>query len=94
MEGRSPILLPRTTSAPAAQSSPHLSSPPQAQAQVRLSLLGGWLAALLIKQDSRKGPWWVVCARTAHMIRGARVGDIIMFALIGSEEPIEDRVVG
>ena len=49
--GRSPILLPRTTSAPAAQSSPHLSSSlhqAQAPAQVQVQLSSafseaGWL---------------------------------------------------
>ncbi|KAG2654402.1 hypothetical protein PVAP13_1NG527338 [Panicum virgatum] len=78
--GRSPILLPRTTSAPAAQSSPHLSSSlHQAQAQAQLSLLGAWLAGCPAHQAGFKkgtGPWWVVCARTDHMIRGARVEDI------------------
>ncbi|OQU85811.1 hypothetical protein SORBI_3004G315850 [Sorghum bicolor] len=24
------------------------------------------------KQDARKGPWWVVCALTAHMIRWSK----------------------
>jgi len=59
--------------------SPHHTSPHQAQAQAQLSSacsVAGCLAALLIKQDSRKGPWWVACARTAHMIRGARLEDI------------------
>ncbi|PVH67060.1 hypothetical protein PAHAL_1G418300 [Panicum hallii] len=60
MEGRSPILLlPRTTSAPAAQSSPHLSSSGSGSGSAQLARrLAAWLPCSSSRiQERDRGGW-------------------------------------